>query len=69
MCLGLDPQAHLDLSNSMDAASFGERVLEFAQRLKYESLSKMHYLHAAITEALRLYPVVPLVSCTHRWSF
>lgn len=63
--LEVDPQAHLDLSNSRDAADFGDRVLEFAQLLTYQSLSKMHYLHAAITEALRLYPAVPLVSCTH----
>ncbi|KAG6553429.1 hypothetical protein Mapa_005164 [Marchantia paleacea] len=58
--LELDPQADLDLSNSRDAAGFGDRILEFAQLLTYQSLSKMHYLHGALTEALRLYPAVPL---------
>lgn len=27
---------------------------------KYEELKKMHYLHAALTESLRLYPPVPI---------
>ncbi|PVH37682.1 hypothetical protein PAHAL_5G057500 [Panicum hallii] len=35
-------------------------VDEFARRLTDEALSRMHYLHAALTETLRLYPALPL---------
>lgn len=34
---------------------------EFVSNLTDSIIDKMHYLHAALTETLRLYPIVPVV--------
>jgi cytochrome P450 len=42
-----------------DDESFAARVAQFAGLLTYDSLGKLVYLHACVTETLRLYPAVP----------
>ncbi|GJN08961.1 hypothetical protein PR202_ga26923 [Eleusine coracana subsp. coracana] len=42
-----------------DESWFAARVAQFASLLSYDSLGKLVYLHACVTETLRLYPAVP----------
>uniref|UniRef100_A0A0E0M9Z3 Cytochrome P450 n=1 Tax=Oryza punctata TaxID=4537 RepID=A0A0E0M9Z3_ORYPU len=46
----------MEATNAGDTAS----VDEFLQSLTDQALNNMHYLHAALTETLRLYPSVPM---------
>lgn len=39
----------------------------FSNVVTEEALEKMHYLHAALTETLRLFPAVPVVIISYLW--
>ena len=45
-----------------ECVSVEEGISMFADSLTHTVLDKMHYLHAALTETLRLYPPFPVVS-------
>ena len=50
-----------DLVKENECVSIEESITMFSQSLTHTVLDKMHYLHAALSEALRLYPPVPVV--------
>lgn len=47
------------LADAAGEASFAARVAQFASLLSYDAVGKLVYLHACVTETLRLYPAVP----------
>ncbi|KQK23444.1 cytochrome P450 704B1 [Brachypodium distachyon] len=48
-----------DSDGPENQSSFAARVAQFAALLTYDGLGKLTYLHACVTETLRLYPAVP----------
>jgi cytochrome P450 len=50
-----------DLVKENECVSIEESISMFSQSLTHTVLDKMHYLHAALSEALRLHPAVPTV--------
>lgn len=56
-----------EIKEATDCREFSS-VSEFATSVNDEAMEKMHYLHAALTETLRIYPSVPVVRSSF-WSY
>eukprot|EP00253_Pinus_taeda_P022825 PITA_22825 len=46
--------------NENKCVNIEESIIMFSQSLTHTELNQMHYLHAALSETLRLYPTVPM---------
>jgi len=55
--LETDRSAHVD-----ESLTLHDKIVQYSSLLSYDVLSKLQYLHATITETIRLYPAVPQVN-------
>lgn len=51
--------------NINESLTLNDKIVQYASLLSYDVLLKLQYLHAAITETIRLYPAVPQVLRPH----
>jgi len=50
-----------DEDANYESLPLSEKMKHYSSLLSYDVLSKLQYLHAALTETMRLYPAVPQV--------